>query len=120
MPNYTTADIRNIALVGGAGSGKSTLMEAILHTTGTIGSMGSVEKGDTISDFTEEEKGHGCSFFCSVMNCDYKGKHINVVDSPGSPDFIGHALSVLPAVETLAVVINASAGVESLLSLIHI
>ncbi len=114
MPNYTTADIRNIALVGGAGCGKTTLVEAILHATGIIGSMGSVEKGDTTSDFTDEEKGHGCSFFCSAVHCDHKGKHINIIDSPGSPDFIGHALSVMPAVETMAMVINAAAGIESI------
>ncbi len=113
MPQYTTADIRNIALVGHAGTGKTTLVEALLKEAGTIGHVGQVDKGDTASDFTDEEKQRGQSLFNTIVHCDHNGKRINLIDTPGSPDFLGQALCVLEAVETAAVVINASAGIET-------
>jgi len=113
MPAYTTSDIRNLAIVGHAGSGKTTLIEALLHAAGTIGSRGSVEAKNTVCDFTEEEQHHQHSLFTSITHCDYQGRHINLIDTPGMPDFIGQAISCFPAVETAAFVINASAGVES-------
>jgi len=70
--------------------------------------------GDLISDFTDEEKEHGHSLFNAVVHCDYQGRHINLIDTPGSPDFIGQTISAMPAVETVAVVISAQAGIESL------
>lgn len=112
MPTYSTADIRNIALVGHGGAGKTTLAEALLKAAGAIGKAGSVEAGDTVSDFTDEEKHHGHSLFNAVMHCDYQGKHINLIDTPGYPEFAGQAYGALPAVETVAVVINAAVGIE--------
>lgn len=112
MPSYTSSDIRNVALMGPAGSGKTTLVEAMLKEAGVIGTMGTVERGDTASDFTPEEKEHNHSFFTSLLNLDHKGKHINIIDTPGATDFVGQALSAMPAVETAAVVINAAVGVE--------
>ncbi len=112
MPGYTTADIRNIALVGGAGSGKTTLIEALAQQAGAIKVMGSVEKGTTLSDFDPQEKTLQHSLNSTVISLDYDGRHINLIDTPGYPDFIGRALSVLPAVETVAVVINAQTGVD--------
>ena len=113
MPTYTTTDIRNVALVGHGGSGKTSLVEAILKEAGAIGAIGLVEKTNTISDFTDEEKEHGHSLFNTVLHCDYDGKHINLIDTPGASDFASQALAALGAVETVAVVINAAAGVES-------
>ncbi len=110
---YTTTDIRNIALVGHAGAGKTTLAEALLYRAGVIGKMGSVQTGDTVCDFTDEEKEHGHSLISAVAHIDHDGKHINLIDTPGFPDFMGQALASLPAVETVAVVINAAAGIES-------
>lgn len=112
MPSYTTENIRNIALVGHALSGKTTLTEALLHKAGVIGSPGSVEKGDTVADFEPEEKEYQHSLAAAVVSLDHDGAHINLIDTPGYPDFIGHALTVLPAVETAAIVISASAGIE--------
>jgi elongation factor G len=112
MPTYSTADIRNIALVGHGGAGKTTLAEALLKAAGAIGKAGSVEAGDTVSDFTDEEKHHGHSLFNAVMHCDYQGKHINLIDTPGYPEFAGQAYGALPPVETVAVVINAGVGIE--------
>ncbi len=113
MPSYTTADIRNIALVGHGGSGKTCLAEALLFKAGKIHSIGQVDKGTTVADFTDEEKHHNHSLFNAVLHADYQEKHINLIDTPGYPDFVGQALCALPAVETVAVVINASAGIES-------
>ena len=112
MPNYTTSDIRNIALFGQSGSGKTTLAEALLHAAGVIGHVGSVDKGTTVADFMDEEKQHQHSFYCAPLSFDFQGTHFNLLDTPGYPDFIGHAMLALPAVETAAIVINAAAGIE--------
>ncbi|MBI1336259.1 MAG: elongation factor G [Phycisphaera sp.] len=112
MPSYTTQDIRNIAIVGHAAAGKTTLVEAILHAGGAINAPGSVEKGTTVCDFEPEEKHHGHSLNNAVAHLDHNGKHINLIDTPGYPDFMGPALASLPAVETVAVVVNAHNGVE--------
>lgn len=105
MPGYTTQDIRNIALVGHGGAGKTTLAESILHNGG-----GSAQ---VQCDFEPEEKAHGHSLKTAVASVDVDSRHINLIDTPGYPDFAGPALSVLPAVETLAVVINAQRGIET-------
>lgn len=112
MATYSTTDIRNIALVGHASSGKTILTEALMWKAGAIGAMG--RDGDLLSDFTDEEKEHGHSLFNAILHCDHQGRHINLIDTPGSPDFIGQTISALPAVETAAVVISAQAGIESL------
>ncbi len=110
---YTTEDIRNIALVGPGGSGKTTLAEALLHRAGVLSQPGTVEQGNTASDFDPQEQAHGHSLETSVMSMDYHGGHINLVDTPGYPDFIGRAIAVLPAVETCAVILDAQSGVEN-------
>ncbi len=112
MANYTTEDIRNIALVGQGGAGKTTLVEALLHKAGVIGAMGAVDKGTTVCDFDSLEKLHQHSLETTVVSMDYHGGHINLIDTPGYPDFIGRAMAVLPAVDTCAVVINAQTGIE--------
>jgi len=112
MASYSTEDIRNIALVGHSGSGKTTLIEAMLHRSGAISSAGSVEKGNTVSDFDTQEKAYKHSLNSTIVSMDYHGGHINLIDTPGYPDFMGRALAVLPAVETCAVVINAQTGIE--------
>jgi elongation factor G len=112
MPTYTTADIRNVLLAGHGGSGKTTLADAMLFTSGTVNRRASVADGNSFSDFEKEEKEHGHSIFSSMLHCDYQGKRINLIDTPGSPDLIGAALACLPAVETVAIVINAVSGIE--------
>jgi elongation factor G len=112
MPSYTTADIRNILLVGHGGSGKTTLADAILFTTGTVNRKGSVTDGSSFSDFEKEEKEHKHSIYPSLLHVDHQGKRINIIDSPGSPDLIGQAIACLPAVETVVVVVNAQSGIE--------
>ena len=114
MSEYTTHDIRNVALVGHAGSGKTTLTESLLHTAGAIQSVGTVEKGNTVTDSDPLEKKHHHSLVSSIASMDYGGCHINLIDTPGYPDFVGQTLSVLPAVETVAIVINAASGIQTM------
>jgi elongation factor G len=113
MPKYTTADIRNLALTGSAGAGKTTLLEAMLHTAGIIGRAGRVEDGNTVADFDDMEKELKHSLDSALVHFDLDGAHLNIIDTPGAPDFIGKSISVLPAVETVVVVIDASAGIET-------
>ncbi len=113
MATHTTKQMRNIALVGHGGSGKTSLAEAILKAAGAIGAVGLVESGNTVSDFTDEEKHRGHSLFNTVLACEHQSTHINLIDTPGGSDFAMGALAALPAVETAAIVINASTGIES-------
>ena len=108
-----TSDIRNIVLVGHGGSGKTSLAEAILHKTGAINRLGSVDEKSSVCDFFDEEKEHGYSIHSAVVNAEYSGKLINVIDTPGYPDFIGPAIKAIPAVETALIVIGASSGIET-------
>ncbi len=114
MPKYTTEQIRNLAFTGAAGVGKTTLIESILHTAGVIGRTGRVEDGNTVCDFDDIEKEFKHSLDSALVHFDYEGAHLNLIDTPGSSDFIGKAISVLPAVETVVVVIDASAGIETI------
>ncbi len=113
MASYTTEDIRNIAFVGHGGSGKTTLVETLMHRAGAISQMGSIERGSTVCDFDPQEKAHQHSLDSAIVSMDYHDTHINIIDTPGYPDFIGRAMSVLPAVETCAVVVNAQTGIET-------
>ena len=112
MVSYSTENIRNIAITGHSGSGKTTLVEALLHGAGAINQKGSVARGTAVCDFDPQEKTHQHSLDSAIASLDYQGSHVNLIDTPGYPDFIGRALTVLPAVETCAVVVNAQAGVE--------
>jgi elongation factor G len=109
---HNTEQVRDIAFVGHAGSGKTTLLETLLARTGVIHSPGKVIKGTTISDFTEQEKRLHHSLENAVCNFEYDGVFVNALDTPGYPDFSGRAMSVLPGVETVAVVVNAETGIE--------
>jgi elongation factor G len=113
MPNRSPEHIRNIALAGSAGGGKTTLAEALLAAAGAVSSAGSVQKGTTVSDNAPQEKALQHSIVASVMGLEWGDDWINLIDTPGFPDFQGAALSILPAVETVAVVVNAASGVDA-------
>jgi elongation factor G len=110
--SHRTGQIRNIALAGHSGAGKTTLCEALLQAGGTIQTAGTIERGTTVSDFDPMEKQRGHSINSSILSIDHGGIHCNLIDTPGYADFRGPTLSALAAVETCAVVINAAAGVE--------
>jgi len=112
--NYSSKDIRNVCLVGPGNAGKTQLAEALLFAGGAIPECGSVDRGDTVSDFTPRERQLGHSQYASVCHLDHQGIHVNLIDTPGYRDFFGRALSVLPAADTAAVVINAQAGIEQI------
>ncbi|MBN1392714.1 MAG: GTP-binding protein, partial [Sedimentisphaerales bacterium] len=106
-------DIRNVVLLGHGGSGKTSIAESILHKTGKTNRLGVVEEKNTISDYDDEEKERGHSIHSAVMHTSYNDKTINLIDTPGYPDFIGAALTTIPAADLCAIVINASAGIEN-------
>jgi elongation factor G len=113
MAIHKVSDIRNICLVGHSGSGKTTLTERLLFASGATKRMGTVEEGNTVSDWTEEEKHHKHSLQPSVVHFTFEGHEVNLIDTPGLADFMGHAIACLPAVETVAVVVDAVRGIET-------
>src|SRR5215831_13246430 len=110
---YTTSGIRNIALVGQAGAGKTSLVETLLLQAGATRSRGSLARGTTVSDFDPQEKRLQHSLDSTICSFDYNDTHINLIDTPGYPDFLGRTLSVLEAVESVAVVVSATGSVDS-------
>jgi elongation factor G len=116
MPQYTTEQLRTVALVGHGASGKTSLAEALLARGGAIGAAGSVERGTTTSDFDALEKSWKHSLRSSVLHLDTPDARIHLIDTPGFPDFIGQAIGALDAVETAAIVVNAQSGVEMITS----
>ncbi len=112
MPAHITDDIRNVALTGHGGAGKTTLAEALLAFAGAIDTPGSITGGTTVCDFDPQEKEHQHSLYPSVVHFEHGSRHVNLVDTPGYPDFLGRALPVLAAVETAAVVVDARQGVQ--------
>ncbi|TVZ37976.1 translation elongation factor 2 (EF-2/EF-G) [Alteromonadaceae bacterium 2753L.S.0a.02] len=107
-----TISTRNIAFAGHAGSGKTSLIERILFETKAIPVMGELERGTTVSDSDEQSKALQHSVETSICSFDYNKNHVNLIDTPGYPDFVGRTISILPAVESVAVVIDANAGIE--------
>jgi elongation factor G len=109
---YSTADLRNLAFVGPAGAGKTLLTEALLAESGAIRARGSLDRGTTVCDFDPQERALQHSLDAAVVNFQLNDCHINLIDTPGTPDFIGRALTILEAVETAAVVVSAVTGLE--------
>ncbi len=110
--SYSTQQIRNLALAGHPGAGKTTLFEALLHAGGAIQTAGSVERGTTVSDFDPMEKARVHSLNTTIASIDHAGIHVNLIDTPGYADFRGPTLSAFSAVETVCVVVNAGTGIE--------
>lgn len=106
------AALRTLALVGPAAAGKTTLIEALLFKAGAITTQGTVEKGNTVSDFDALEKRMQHSLQTSLVHLTHQDTRIHLIDTPGAPDFIGQSLPALEAVDTAAIVINAQAGIE--------
>lgn len=109
---HSTESIRNIALVGHAGAGKTTLFEALLQAGGVIQLAGAVEKGNTVSDTDSQEKARVHSIDSCIAHIEHADCHLNLIDTAGYADFRGATLAALAAVETAAVVVNAINGIE--------
>ncbi len=115
MP-YSTAQIRNVALAGHPGAGKTILFEALLQAGGAIPVAGTIERGSTVSDFDPIEQERGHSINASIASIDHAPPgqppiHVNLIDTPGYPDFRGPSLSALAAVETVVVVVDSDTGI---------
>ncbi len=106
--------VRTLALVGASASGKTTLAEVLLQRTGAIGAPGSVERGSTVSDHDPLERRMQHSLNASIMHMTHADTRIHFIDTPGGADFLGQSLPALEAVETAAIVINASTGIEQM------
>lgn len=112
MKVYQTKDIKNIAIIGNSGSGKTTLAEAMLFESGLIKRRGTVENGNTVSDYFPVEKEYGYSVFPTVFSIEWKDKMMNFIDCPGSDDFIGGVITSLNVTDTALMVIHAANGIE--------
>lgn len=112
MKGYTSDKIRNVALVGHGGSGKTTFLDAALLATGVISRLGKVEDGNTVSDWDKMEIEKGYSINTSLVPIEYNKTKINFVDTPGFFDFVGEVNAALRAVEAAAIVVDAAAGIE--------
>ncbi|MCM1293275.1 MAG: elongation factor G [Bacteroides sp.] len=112
MKVYQTNEIKNIALLGSKGSGKTTLAEAMLYECGVIKRRGTVEAGNTVSDYFPVEKEYGYSVFSTIFYAEFLNKKLNVIDCPGADDFVGNAITALNVTDTGVIVINSQYGVE--------
>ena len=112
MKGYTSDNIRNIALLGHGGTGKTTFLEAALLSTKAISRRGRVEDGNTVSDFDKIEIDKGYSISLSVVPVEYNQTKINFLDTPGTFDFVGEVNSAVKAAEAAAIFVDASAGIQ--------
>ena len=112
MKVYQTNEIKNIALLGSKGSGKTTLAEAMLYECGVIKRRGTIDAKNTVSDYFPVEKEYGYSVFSTVFYAEFLGKKLNVVDCPGADDFVGSAITALNMTDTGVILIDAQYGVE--------
>jgi len=112
MKVYQTNEIKNIALLGSSGSGKTTLVEAMLFESGIIKRRGSIAAKNTVSDYFPVEQEYGYSVFSTVLHTEWNGKKLNMIDCPGSDDFVGGAVTALNVTDTAILLINGQYGVE--------
>ncbi|MDE6263587.1 MAG: elongation factor G [Paramuribaculum sp.] len=112
MKVYQTNEIKNIALLGSKGSGKTTLAEAMLFECGVIKRRGTVEAKNTVSDYFPVEKEYGYSVFSTIFYAEFLGKKLNVIDCPGADDFVGNAITALNVTDTGVILVDAQYGVE--------
>ena len=112
MKVYQTNEIKNIALLGNDGSGKTTLTESLLYEAGVIQRRGRVSQGTTVSDYFPVEQDYGYSVFSTVYHVEYNNKKLNIIDCPGSDDFVGAALTALNVTDTAVLLLNGQYGPE--------
>src|SRR5919202_1099396 len=112
MPVVEPGRIRNVAVVGHRGTGKTSLVEAMLFQSGSVNRLGTVEQGTTVADWEEDEHKRQMSLAASICHLDWQGRKINLIDTPGDAGFQGDTLAALRVVEGALVVVSAVMGVE--------
>ncbi len=112
MKDYTAEKIRNVALVGHGGTGKTSLAEALMFAAGATTRLGKIEDGSTISDWDPDEQQRGFSLNLSLLPLEWDAHKVNVVDTPGYMDFMGEMKCGLRAVDAALIVVDASSGVQ--------
>ncbi len=112
MKTYQTKEIKNIALLGSDGSGKTTLTEALLYESGIISRRGRITQKNTVSDYLPVEQEYGYSVFATPFHVEWGGKKLNIIDCPGSDDFAGAALTAMGVTDTTVLLINGQNGPE--------
>lgn len=112
MREYTTDKLRNVALVGHQGSGKTSLVEALLYNTGAINRLGRIEEKNTVSDWDDEEKERGISLATTLVPVEFEDHKINLLDAPGYTDFQGEVKNAIRVADSVVVVVDAVSGVE--------
>ena len=112
MKVYQTNEIKNIALLGNDGSGKTTLTEALLYESGIIKRRGRITAKNTVSDYFPVEQEYGYSVFSTVYHVEWNGKKLNIIDCPGSDDFVGAAITALNVTDTAILLLNGQYGPE--------
>jgi elongation factor G len=112
MPHREPGTIRNVAVIGHRGTGKTSLVEALLYESGTVNRLGSVADESTVSDFDEDERKRGMSISASVTHLEWEGRLINLIDTPGEPSFQADVLSALRVVEGAIMTVSGVLGVE--------
>jgi elongation factor G len=112
MKDYHTEQLRNVVLMGHGSSGKTTLAEALLYSSGAINRMGSVEDGTTVSDYDEEERRRHISLNLALVPVEWQGHKVNVLDTPGYTDFMGEVKSAVRVADAALVVVDAVSGIE--------
>ena len=112
MAHPDPAQLRNVAVLGHRGSGKTSLVEAMLFAAGSTNRLGRVADGTTVCDFDEDERKRGMTIAASLCHLDWGGVKVNLIDTPGEPSFQGDTIAALRAVDAALMVVNATAGVE--------
>ena len=112
MKVYNSNEIKNIALLGNDGSGKTTLTETLLYVSGQIARKGRVSQQTTVSDYFPVEKNYGYSVFSTIFHTEWNGKKLNIIDCPGMDDFVGQAITAMSVTDTTILLINGSVGLE--------
>ena len=112
MSMIDPARIRNVGILGHGGVGKTTLIENILHDTGVVNRVGSVEDGTTVADYLEEEKAHHHTITMKLTHVEWKGERIHMVDHPGYADFVGEVAASSAVLDGVVILVDAAAGPE--------
>lgn len=111
MKAYDEKHVKNIALIGAAKSGKTTLSETMLFEAGIIKRRGTIEDGNTVSDYHDIEKERGNSVYATLLHTEWRDYKINIIDTPGLDDFIGEVISAIRVCDTAVMALNAQYGV---------